>query len=347
MFNRFARTSFVALIGTGQIALAEVSETCLANLDGQRMTIVVPNAPGGGNDTYARAIAPSIEEHSALDVRVVNMPSGNGLAALSFVANAPADEIIALVENTNDLIATEIDSDATGRHFLIEKFDILGIFLIEPDTWLGRPDFDILDPALAQVISAQGSAEGSIISVNLAAMGMGLEGHVVSGYEGSGDMAAAVLRNESDITALSAASSSKNAASGDLEILLAISDGPWAQMPDLPYLAGEDSVAWARTENLEDAEKLRLRGLATTAANLGGTVRSFHISQNVPQERRDCLMNVVGMALEDPVFKENAETQGRPVGPVVGQAARDRVERGRVAFNEALDIIDELMAALN
>ncbi len=61
---------------------------------GKTVRIVVASSPGGGYDTYARAIAPFLAEHlpGKPTVVVQNMPGGGGLTAVLFLdASAPKD----------------------------------------------------------------------------------------------------------------------------------------------------------------------------------------------------------------------------------------------------------------
>ena len=55
------------------------------------ITIVVPTAPGGGNDAMARIVGQRLSEKLGKPVIVDNKPGANGSIATEFVARAPAD----------------------------------------------------------------------------------------------------------------------------------------------------------------------------------------------------------------------------------------------------------------
>ncbi len=55
------------------------------------ITIVVPTAPGGGNDAMARVVGQRLAEKLGKPVIVDNKPGANGSIAAEFVARAPAD----------------------------------------------------------------------------------------------------------------------------------------------------------------------------------------------------------------------------------------------------------------
>ena len=55
------------------------------------ITLVVGSAPGGSNDTFARAIGKKLSEALGQPVVVDNKPAGGGVLANAFVAKAPPD----------------------------------------------------------------------------------------------------------------------------------------------------------------------------------------------------------------------------------------------------------------
>jgi len=338
------------VVGTAQMSNAAISDTCSTELTGKRFTIVVPNAAGGGYDVYARALAPVIEAHSPLSVRVVNMPSGGGTVAPYYVAESGNDDMMALLQNSTDLVTTELEGSGENgapREFLINNFDVVGIIQTEPGAWLGTDAVDLLDPARTNVVGSQGTLFDAIFPLSLTAMALGMTADVVTGYEGSSDQAAAVLRGEVEVTTFSLTSALKNAKSGDLKVLMVMSEGQWPATPEIPYLAGEGSVVWQLTENLAPEARDARRAMAVLAASAGGSVRGIHMSTNVSQERRDCVSEILSEALVDPAFIDAAAAQGRDATPIVGDAARALVAKSTASFMGSLDLFDGLVAAVN
>lgn len=72
----------VMLIATAPLALAFPEKP---------ITVVVPTAPGGGNDAMARTIAQKLGPLLNATVIVENKAGGNGVIASEYVAKAPAD----------------------------------------------------------------------------------------------------------------------------------------------------------------------------------------------------------------------------------------------------------------
>ncbi len=67
---------------------------------GKSIKIIVPFAPGGGNDVIARQIAKELSELRKQTVLVENKPGAGGNIGTEFVVRAPADEITLLLGHT-------------------------------------------------------------------------------------------------------------------------------------------------------------------------------------------------------------------------------------------------------
>ena len=67
--------------------------------------IVVPYAPGGGNDALARVLAQKLEEQWGKPVVVENRSGGNTIIATEFVARQPADGYTILLASAGEIAA--------------------------------------------------------------------------------------------------------------------------------------------------------------------------------------------------------------------------------------------------
>jgi len=67
---------------------------------GKPIKIIVPFAPGGGNDVIARQIAKELSELRKQTVLVENKPGAGGNIGTEYVVRAPADEITLLLGHT-------------------------------------------------------------------------------------------------------------------------------------------------------------------------------------------------------------------------------------------------------
>ncbi|MFC5498916.1 tripartite tricarboxylate transporter substrate binding protein [Caenimonas terrae] len=80
------------------------------------LTLVVGSAPGGSNDTFARAIGKRLQEALGQPVVVDNKPAGGGVIANAFVAKAPPDGynlvVLSSTFTTGAAIRTNLQYDA-------------------------------------------------------------------------------------------------------------------------------------------------------------------------------------------------------------------------------------------
>ncbi|MCG2591470.1 tripartite tricarboxylate transporter substrate binding protein [Ramlibacter sp. XY19] len=80
------------------------------------ITLVVGSAPGGSNDTFARAIGKKLSEALGQPVVVDNKPAGGGVLANAFVAKAPPDGynlvVLSSTFTTGAAIRTNLQYDA-------------------------------------------------------------------------------------------------------------------------------------------------------------------------------------------------------------------------------------------
>lgn len=61
------------------------------NYPNRSIEFVVTWGPGGGSDTFARAVCKEAEKILGVPIAVVNMPGGTGIAGMAYVMNQPAD----------------------------------------------------------------------------------------------------------------------------------------------------------------------------------------------------------------------------------------------------------------
>jgi tripartite-type tricarboxylate transporter receptor subunit TctC len=80
------------------------------------ITLVVGSAPGGSNDTFARAVGKKLSEALGQPVIVDNKPAGGGVIANAFIAKAPPDGynlvVLSSTFTTGAAIRTNLQYDA-------------------------------------------------------------------------------------------------------------------------------------------------------------------------------------------------------------------------------------------
>ncbi len=111
------------------------------NYPSKVVRIIVPFTPGGGNDVYARAIAPKLQERFGQPVIVENKPGAAGNIGADFVARSAPDGHTLLVAQNGLAMAPWITKNLP---FDVEKdFAPVGISLTLPLGVVVNPDLPI------------------------------------------------------------------------------------------------------------------------------------------------------------------------------------------------------------
>lgn len=292
------------------LASAQISDSCKAALSGQPLRVIVPNAAGGGYDIYARALAPVLDQLTGMQSSVVNMPAAGGLVALTTLADSGEDELVVMVENGTDVLRSDVQDGASAWSDRVRR---IGVFHTEPSAWVGKSGLAFLEAT--DLVAASSSADG-IVEFDLGGKAIGKEVKLISGYDGSKETEAAVLRGETDLMSGSLTTSLKAAKSGDLSLLLLLSDKPDDKAPGVPHIAGEDGLAATLAKDMTPEERARRIEMADLVVAMSYDVRTVFTHNSLRADLRDCLTQAVGDAIRDPAFAEAAEAQGRPVSPM-------------------------------
>lgn len=189
--------SSLMIIDIGNVSADEVSEF----YRDKSISMVVGNAPGGGNDNYARIAARHLGRFipGGPSFVVQNMPGAGGLRAAAHMYNvAPKDgSAIALIQRAN---LTGPLLDATGRQttFDMTKFNWLGS--INSDTgfvavWHTTPHFKMEDLSVHELIVGSANPTSETIPYFLNNV-LGTKIKIVSGYKSGVDIIHAMERGE-------------------------------------------------------------------------------------------------------------------------------------------------------
>ena len=150
---------------------------------GQPVTrLVVPFAPGGGNDVFARQLAHVLAEQFKINMIVENRPGAGGNLGTEFVVRAPADGRTLLLGHTgtvsiNPVLYRGLKFNATTDLQPVAMFASSALLLVVPAT---SPYKDVKQ--LAQALRSDKAR-----SFNYASSGSGTGGHL------TGEMFAHVL----------------------------------------------------------------------------------------------------------------------------------------------------------
>jgi tripartite-type tricarboxylate transporter receptor subunit TctC len=167
------------------------------------VTIVVPVAPGGGYDTYARLVARHIRKHLPGDPTVIvrNMPGAGGLIAAGHLyREAPKDGTeFAILQDAN-----LFQQLTTNQQFPFDarKFSYLGAmekFVPIVLTWHTTPFKTFEDTKKsAMTVGSDGPGSSTDYFPRVLNAFFGAKYKIVRGYKGSADITLAIERGELD-----------------------------------------------------------------------------------------------------------------------------------------------------
>ena len=278
---------------------------------GARMDFVVPYEPGGGYDTYARAMAPYFEECLDATVVVQNEPGAGGLVATNQTAAASANENRFQIVNTVGLVSAEIAGEE-GANFKLEDLNWLGRVAAPANVMVvgNDSDFqsfeDVVDAGEEVRFVAQGPGANDYLAPNILGEAYGFPFEVVTGFAGSPEARAAVVAGDADAHILPVDSQLPAIEAGDVVPVVTIDEEPDPLLPDVPTIYDA-----APPEG--DA-----RGIIDNLVALGQTGRALIASPQMPEERVTALREAFQCAAENEDLVAELEEQQRPLAVLDG-----------------------------
>ena len=232
-------------------ALALPSIAVYAAFPEKPLTIVVPTAPGGGNDAMARIIGQKLSQLLGQTVIVDNKAGANGAIASEYVAHATPDGYTILF----GYIATHAMNPALQklRYDPVADFEPIGLVATSPVLMVVNPDAGVKD--VADFLS---QARANPAKFSYASAGNGTAPHfaaelfkLVTGvsilhvpYKGSGPAMTDTLAGQTQLMFPSLIAASSHVKAGKLKALAVAGARRSATLPNVPTLkeAGVDGV---------------------------------------------------------------------------------------------------------
>jgi tripartite-type tricarboxylate transporter receptor subunit TctC len=204
MRHRFwwATASLLAtIISTGTTTPATASDAVAQFYSGKTITLVIGFGPGGGYDTYARALARHFQKHMPGHPNVVpqNMPGAGGLTAANYLYNVASPDGLTLATFGPFNALEPLFGNSAAR------FDPTKL------TWIGKMDADagacgswksagierFSDVQKKEVVfGSSGRASTTTQQVLVLKHLLGAKVRIVQGYKGSADITLAMRRGE-------------------------------------------------------------------------------------------------------------------------------------------------------
>lgn len=276
----------------------------------QEITWIVPYSTGGGFDTYSRGLAEFMPKHlpNEPDIVVQNITGAGGRRGANKISRADPDGYTVGIWNIPGFVVSQLVLDT--------EYDLNEV------SWIGR----VAQSKYMLVVNADSEYESledlqNADEVRFSQTGPGATGWImdivvsketginnkeVTGYEGSQEQAAALLRGDVDafVMTMSSPSIQEPVEQGDFRPIMAISEEPPEWAPDAP------------TAPELDYPDLANQGLHRL---IGGP-------PGIEDAKLDVLTEGLVDVAESQEMKEWAENQGRPLAPLDRTETSDLVE---------------------
>lgn len=303
---------FAMLLAFGQMITLSVaagdSEALYAD---KTIRLIVGYGAGGGYDAFARLIAPELERESGAKVVVQNKPGAGGLAVLNDVAKADVDLVTLTVANVSAAVNGQLLGSEAAR-FDVNDFIWLGgissdkrVLLVAEGAsladWRSAPQ----EPALIRW-AAGGKTDNLALSAALLSEAFGFNSKIITGYKGTSEAIAALLRGEADGAVVSIESAMKFVGDTGLTMAAVLSETRSNLSPDLPTV-------------FELGIPPKGKKWLDYQVNLSTLGRALMIAPETPQDNVMFLRSALQRILTDPAFIAKAAERGRAINFVAAE----------------------------
>jgi tripartite-type tricarboxylate transporter receptor subunit TctC len=281
----------------------------------KQIVMLVASGPGGGYDTYARALARHMPKYIPGNPTIVpkNVPGAGGLIAANTLFNNTAPDGLSFAALTNGVAMDPLFGEKAAR-FEAQKFAWLGSMGKLENicvTWQGSPITRIEQARLREVpVSASGATGNSAIMPKIVNQFLGTKFKVIGGYtEGSGVTLALERREVDGVCGLSY--STLRTMRPDwfrdkkLNIILQIGLHKLKDLPDVP----------SAIDLVSDPDARRVLELILIRQEMG---RPFALPPGTPADRVAILRSAFEATLKDPAFIAEAGKLQLEIDPLTG-----------------------------
>ncbi len=347
-------TVVISLAGVLAGGVAQAAPAC-PSLAGETITWIVPFGPGGGYDVYSRLIERHLEAALGAEIAVTNVEGAGGVIGTKRISEAAGDGRTLGLINAGGLVASQLMEDADvpspGR-----DLTVLATLTTGDRVWLVRAEgpiktvedlFELAQERVIVIPVSDAGGAGFISSAGGAAL-LGIEHEFVSGYSGSNETAAALLRDEGDVGDFELTTGQANIAAGELRALLRPSRTEASDAllgRDFPTIAGEDGLA-ARRAAQQGRDVAQARRQAEALGELAGLGRMIVGPRGLDPDVAACLEQAIWGVLSDPAVVGELGAAKRPISARDAATTRRAIEAITPEMEPLRRLLQEEMARL-
>ena len=332
MTGRVKLRSFVsAALGASLLAVLPapaVAESAAAFFQGKQARFYTMGSPGGGYDTYMRALIPHLEKKLGARMLPTNEPGAGGLIAVNRTVNAPADGLTILLVGGETLVTAQL-YDAPGVNYDVRKLPWLARVSSEAKVALLGPKSpyasvaDLVKSVTPVTWAGSSKIDGNTDFTAIMAHALGMKSKMIVGYKGTGDMNLAIQRGEVDGRVVSEESAALYGPSNGMRVVAVLARTRVEQFPDAPTLFESAELAPAQAR------------LIDWRASIAGLGRLMVVTPGTPPERVDLLQKTLAEIIRDPAFVAEAKKLSLSANHAGADEVRATVEQAMTLLDKA------------
>lgn len=303
---------------------------------GKNVTFIIPFSPGGGTDTFARMIAPFLQENlPGSTVVVQNVTGAGGNVGMNKLYTSPSDGLTLGIALGPALIFSQAGR-VEGIQYDMGKFTYLARVAAEPRvlTVAKNSRFNrIQDLASGKdpvKYGFTGIGDDDYFSAAIVAKYLGIKMKPVAGYQSGKEIPLAAIRGETDVAQGTFGTLRPLIKSGELKPLMQMTTQRSKEMPEVPTA-------------MELVSDPAAKETVTILTGILQTDKVLLAPPGVPKEKAEALRKAVEKALTDPKFLEQAEKSGRPVDFLPGDRTQKLVEEIMAKVVTLKPLMDEAL----
>jgi tripartite-type tricarboxylate transporter receptor subunit TctC len=290
---------------------------------GKTVEIIISTGVTGGLDANARVVARHLGNHLPGHPTIVpkNMPGGGHIRAANYVFGQAPKDGTTIGTFIPIFVTAQVLDRSSGIHFDAAEFQWLISTSSSNSTvyaWHTAP-VNSLEDAMKREVVLGGTGVGSYTVIYPTVMNsvIGTKFKLVTGYQGTGDIALAMQRGEVEGRAGNNFNSLKAESpdwlpTGKIRLLAQVGLERDPEHPTVPLL-----LDFARND--EDRQILRL---FSSDVVIG---RPFAVPPGVPAERVALLRKAFEEMMRDPAYIEEANRSGLDLSPVSGERVQQLI----------------------
>jgi tripartite-type tricarboxylate transporter receptor subunit TctC len=286
----------LAALAVGFLAAAPVGAAGEgAFFQGKQVRFYTMGSPGGGYDTYMRALIPHLEKKLSAKMLPTNEPGAGDAPGVNYDVRKLTWLARVSSETKVTLLGPRSPYDTV--------FDL--VKSQRPVTWAGSSKID-------------GNADFTAIMAHA----LGIKSKIITGYKGTGDMNLAIQRGEVDGRIVSEESAVLYGPSNGMRVVAVLARKRLEQFPAAPTLfeAAELGPAQAR--------------LIDWRAGIAGLGRLMMVTPGTPQDRLDLLRQAFAEVIRDGGFIAEVKKLGLSANHAGAEEVRAAIEQAMTTLDQ-------------